>query len=100
MRASPNNDDIWLDVEYLGSSSFPVGTIVTTTKANLLAANAAVASDSSTWNGGGSGAGWTPFKLVATLSSPQPGMAGYLHARARAAKPATTYYVDPQIALG
>jgi hypothetical protein len=48
--ALPNNDDIWLEVEYLGSSSSPLGTIVTTTKANVLAANAAVASDSSTWN--------------------------------------------------
>jgi hypothetical protein len=46
----PNNDDIWLEVEYLGSAASPLGTIVTTTKANLLAANAAVAADSSTWN--------------------------------------------------
>ena len=81
--ALPNNDDIWMDVEYLGSSASPLGTIVNTTKANLLAANAAVASDGSTWNGGGSGAGWSPFKLVATLSSPQPGMAGYIHVRVR-----------------
>jgi hypothetical protein len=95
----PNNDDIWLEVEYLGSAASPLGTIVTTTKANLLAANAAVTSDGSTWNGGGSGAGWTPFKLVATLSSPQPGLAGYLHARVRAAKPSTTYYFDPKISL-
>jgi hypothetical protein len=46
----PFNDDIWLEVEYLGSPSTPLGTIVTTTKTNLLAANAAVASDSSTWD--------------------------------------------------
>jgi hypothetical protein len=97
--ALPFNDDIWLEVEYLSASGSPLGTIVTTTKASVLAANAAVASDSSTWNGGGSGAGWTPFKLVATLSSPQPGLAGYLHARVRAAKPSTTYYLDPQIVL-
>jgi hypothetical protein len=97
--ALPNNDDIWLEVEYLGSSTFPLGTIVTTTKSNVLAANAAVASDSSTWNGGGSGAGWTPFKLTITLSSPQPGMAGYLHARVRAAKPSTTFYIDPKVVL-
>jgi hypothetical protein len=97
--ALPNNDDIWLEVEYLGSSASPLGTIVTTTKANLLAANAAVASDSSTWNGGGSGAGWSPFKLVAVLSSPQPAMAGYLHARVRAAKASTTLYIDPLIVL-
>jgi hypothetical protein len=95
----PNNDDIWLEVEYLGSSSFPIGTIVTTTKSHLLAANAAVASDGSTWNGGGSGAGWSPFKLVAVLSSPQPGLAGYIHARIRTAKPSTTYYLDPLIVL-
>jgi hypothetical protein len=97
--ALPNNDDIWLEVEYLGSSATPLGTIVTTTKASVLAANAAVASDSSSWNGGGSGAGWSPFKLVATLSSPQPAMAGYLHARVRAAKASTTWYIDPQITL-
>jgi hypothetical protein len=95
----PNNDDIWMEVEYLGSSASPLGTVITTTKANLLAANAAVASDGSTWNGGGSGAGWLPFKLLAVLSSPQPGMAGYLHARVRAAKPSTTWYIDPQITL-
>jgi hypothetical protein len=97
--ALPNNDDIWMELEYLGSSSFPIGTIVTTTKATLLSANAAVSSDGSTWNGGGSGAGWSPFKLTTTLSSPQPGMAGYLYARVRAAKPSTTYYLDPKIVL-
>jgi hypothetical protein len=42
---------------------------------------------------------FTPFKLTATLSAPQPGMAGYLHARVRAAKPSSTFYIDPQITL-
>lgn len=97
--AVPFNDDIWLEVGYLGSSATPLGTIVTTTKASVLAANAAVASDSSSWNGGGSGAGWSPFKLVATLSSPQPGLAGYIDVRVRAAKASTTYYIDPKIEL-
>jgi hypothetical protein len=97
--ALPNNDDIWLEVEYLGSALFPLGTIVNTTKANVLTANAAVASDGSTWNGGGSGTGWLPFKLVATLAAPQPGMAGVIEARVRAAKPSTTYYLDPQPVL-
>jgi hypothetical protein len=97
--ALPNNDDIWMEVEYLGSSGSPLGTIGTTTKASLLAANAAVASDSSSWNGGGSGAGWSPFKLTTTLSSPQPGMAGYIEARVRTAKASTTYYLDPMPVL-
>jgi hypothetical protein len=97
--ALPTNDDLWLEIEYLGSSAPPLGSIVTTTKANLLAIGAAVAADSSSWNGGGSGAGWSPFKLVATLSSPQPGMAGHIEARVRAAKAAATYYIDPQPVL-
>lgn len=95
----PNNDDIWMDVEYLGSSATPLGTIVNTTLANLLSADAPVASDASVWNGGGSGAGWSPFKLTKTLSSPQPGMAGYIHVRVRAAKPSTTFYIDPTVVL-
>ncbi len=96
----PNNDDIWIEVEYLGSSATPLGTIVNTTKASLLAANAVVASDgSSSWNGGGSGVGWSPFKLTTTLSSPQPGMAGYVEVRVRAGKASTTYYLDPKIVL-
>lgn len=97
--ALPFNDDIWIEVEYLGSSATPMGTIVTTTKANLFATNAAVSSDGSSWNGGGSGAGWLPFKLTTTLSSPQPGMAGYMNVRIRAAKASTTYYIDPKIEL-
>lgn len=97
--AVPNNDDLWLEVEYLGSSATPLGSIVTTTKASLLAANAAISADGSSWNGGGSGAGWSPFKLVATLSSPQPGMVGYIDVRVRAAKASTTYYLDPKIEL-
>jgi hypothetical protein len=90
----PNNDDIWLEVEYLGSASTPLGTIVTTTKSNFLATGTAVASDSSTWGGG-----TTPFKLTTTLSSPQPGQAGYIHARVRVGKASATYYIDPQIYL-
>jgi hypothetical protein len=39
------------------------------------------------------------FKLEATLSSPQPGLAGYLEARARAARASTTYYLDPRPVL-
>jgi hypothetical protein len=97
--ALPNNDDIWMEVEYLGSSASPLGTIVNTTKANLLAANAAVASDSSTWNGGGSGAGWSPFKLTATLTSPQPGTAGLIYVRPSIAKPSTAFYLDPNPVL-
>lgn len=97
--AVPNNDDIWITVVYLGSSLTPAGSFARTNKANILAVGTPLASDVSVWNGGGSGAGWSPFKLTTTLSSPQPGMAGYIHVRVRAAKPSTTFYIDPQIVL-
>lgn len=95
----PNNDEIWMDVEYLGTSGSPLGITATTGKANVLSTAAAVASDGSTWNGGGSGAGWSPFKLTVTLSAPQPQFAGYLTVRVKAAKVSTTYYIDPLITL-
>jgi len=62
--ALPNNDDIWLETEYLGTSTDPKGTIVTTTKSNVLASNAAVASDSSVW---ATPAPWSPADLGADL---------------------------------
>jgi hypothetical protein len=95
----PNNDELWMDVQYLGSSGSPIASFKTTCKSHPLAAAAAVSSDGSTWNGGGSGAGWSPFKLVATLTSPQPQMKGFVYINVRAAKANTTYYIDPLPAL-
>jgi hypothetical protein len=46
-----------------------------------------------------SGGVWTPFKLVVTLTSPQPQMKGYIYINVRAAKASTTYYLDPKVAL-
>jgi hypothetical protein len=95
----PLNDEIWMDVQYLGSSGSPIASFKSSCKSHPLAAGAAVSSDGSTWNGGGSGAGWTPFKLVATLTSPQPQMKGFIYITVRAAKPSATYYIDALPAL-
>jgi hypothetical protein len=92
----PNNDDIWIDVCYLGSASSTLGSIKNSTKATLLSANAALTFDGSTWGGGGSGAGWSPFKIVATLTSPNIAQAGSIYVVIKAAKPSTTFYIDPQ----
>ena len=47
----PNNDDIWFDVEYLGSGSSPQATFATVTKASAFASNAALTADStSAWD--------------------------------------------------
>lgn len=92
----PNNDEIFIDIEYLGDANSPLGTIVTTAKADLIAVAAAVSSDSSTWNGGGSGAGWSPFKLSKTFT---PAQKGPISVSVRAGKASTTYYIDPMIVL-
>ena len=50
MAALPNNDGIWIDAYYLGTAAAPLGVFATETKANVLAANAAVAADTSAWD--------------------------------------------------
>jgi hypothetical protein len=89
--AVPNNDDIWIEAEYLGASGSPLGSYINSSKANILAAGSAVASDASTWGGS-----TTPFKMSVTLSSPQPAQAGPINVRVFCAKLSTTFYIDPQ----
>ena len=92
--ALPTTDDIWFEVGYIPPSTAPRGAVAKSTKANIWNTEVApVAADSSAWGGGASGAGWLPFKLVATVPS---GVAGYFITRVCVAKPSATYYVDPQ----
>jgi hypothetical protein len=93
--AVPNNDDIWIEVGYMGSASSPVRSLVSTAKADVLAAGVGVTSDSSTWGGS-----TTKFKLVATLSSPQPAKAGLMYVIVKCAAASSTFYIDPLVVLG
>lgn len=88
----PNNDDVWIEVEYLGSSATPQGSFKTTTKADNLASAATTnnSSDASTWGGSGAGNG---FKIV--VPSFTPAMAGPMNITIKVAKASTTYYIDP-----
>lgn len=92
----PKDDEIWFDAEYLGSASSPQGSFQTTTKANNLAASAAVnnSADGSTWGGSGAGNG---FKIVSPSFTPQ--QKGYIYVYVKAAKVSSTYYIDPLIKL-
>lgn len=89
----PNNDDIWVEVEYLGSAASPLGTFITTTKASNVAASTTTnnSSDASTWGGGGAGNG---FKIV--VPSFTPGMKGPINITIKVAKASSTYYIDPK----
>jgi hypothetical protein len=90
----PASDEVWLEVEYQSDVSSTLGKIVSTSKANVLATGVAGTSDSSTWAGG-----TAAFKLVATLSSPQPQRPGLIHVRPKIGKPIATVYLDPQVEL-
>ncbi len=48
--AAPNNDDIWFDVSYFGTSSSVVGTRATASKATLLTTNSAWSADTTDWS--------------------------------------------------
>jgi hypothetical protein len=89
--AVPNDDDIWVEVEYLGDASSPQGSFVNDGKADLLAAAAGQASSSETWGGS-----TTKFKLNVTFT---PQLKGWLYCRVKVGKASTTVYIDPLVVL-
>lgn len=89
--AVPNDDDVWLDVEYLGSSSSPLGSFVNDGKASLLTTAAGQTSSSATWGGS-----TTKFKLDVTFTAQQK---GWIYARVKCAKASSTFYIDPLVTL-
>lgn len=154
--ALPNNDDVWMDAEYLGSGTTLLGSYGLESKASALATGSALTADPgpSAWdtaasaranstlyslgaimkvasNSGriffctvsGTSAASEPgglataidggtvvdgaatwragvrFKLALTLSSPQPGMVGYIYAYPKIAKQSFTVFLDPLITL-
>jgi hypothetical protein len=89
--AVPNDDDVWLDVEYLGDASSPQASFVNDGKANLLASAAGQTSSSATWGGS-----TTKFKLAVTFT---PQQKGWIYARVKCAKASSTFYIDPLVTL-
>lgn len=92
--AVPNNDDIWMEVGYLGSAATPIQSLVTASKADNLAAGAALTTDASAWGGS-----TTKFKISCTLSGPQPAQKGTMYIYVKAAKTSSTFYIDPLAVL-
>jgi hypothetical protein len=87
----PNDDELWLDAEFLGATGSPQASFVNDGKADILATGAAQTSSSETW--GGSTAS---FKLSVTFT---PQQKGWIFLRVKAAKASTTFYVDPKVTL-
>jgi hypothetical protein len=48
--ALPNNDDVWFDVEYMGSAASPQGSFRTGTKSDFLATGTALSASTQAWD--------------------------------------------------
>lgn len=89
--AIPNDDEAWLEVEYLGSSGSPQASFVNDSKSDILASGAAQTSSSESW--GGSTAS---FKLNVSFT---PQQKGWIFVRVKIAKASSTFYIDPKVTL-
>jgi hypothetical protein len=93
--ATLTNDDIVLDLEYLGSSGSPLGSIVTTAIATRLTTPASLPTSIKTWNASPA----TPVKQYLQVTF-TPQMAGLVVARVQLRKAgAIVVYVDPLITI-
>jgi len=83
--------ECWLEVEYLGDASSPMGSFVNDGKADLIATAANQTTSTETW--GGSTA---KFKLAVTFTAQQK---GWIYGRVKIGKASSTTYIDPLITL-
>lgn len=86
------DDEVWLEVMYLGTSGFPLGGWISDAKANVLATAANQADSSETWTTTGLA---SPVKQALSVTF-TPQEKGYIHWRVVMAKASKTCYVDPK----
>jgi hypothetical protein len=86
--AVPLNDEIWIEVRYLGDASSPQGSFAHTTKADSLATGANTTASAESWGGS-----TTAFKMAATFTPAQKGAIAIV---VKAAKVSSTFYIDPE----
>lgn len=84
--------EIWLEIDYLGSSASPIGTPASDKRATVLTTPANQAASSATWTTTGM---TNPNKQALEVTF-TPNMKGFLYARVCIAKPSYTVYVDPK----
>lgn len=85
------DDEIWLEVQYLGTSGFPLGAFANDSKADVLAAAADQTASSATWTTTGM-ANPNKQKLAVTFTPQEKGVAIVTVCMAKASY---TAYVDP-----
>lgn len=83
--------EVWVEIEYLGTSGFPISSFIDDAAADLLATAANQASSSVAWTTTGLGSP-VKQKLEVTFT---PQLKGPVIARVCVARPSLTLYVDP-----
>lgn len=89
------DDEIWLEVNYFGTSGTPLGSFVSDRKSTILSSAADQASSSETWTTTGL---TTPVKQKLSVSF-TPQLKGVCLARIVMAKASKTVYVDPVVTI-
>ena len=87
--------EIWLEVQYLGTSGAPLGSFISDAKADILATAADQSASSETWTTTGMSNPNTQ-KLSVTFT---PQEKGYIQAKVYLAKASKTVYVDPKLTV-
>jgi hypothetical protein len=88
-----NDDEIWMELEYLGTSGVPQGVHINDRKTEILAAGSAQTTSSVTWNNM-----TTPTKQKLSITF-NPVKKGYYTCKVCLAKASTTVYVNPQLII-
>lgn len=89
------NADIWVEVEYLGSGSTPIASVVSAGLADVLATGTNLTTSTDTWTTTGLG---SPVKQKISVTF-TPGMTGPVRLVVKLARASTTVYVDPLITI-
>jgi hypothetical protein len=89
------DDEVWIEVMYLGTSGFPIGTIVSDAASSFLATPADQATSTETWTTTGM---TTPVKQQLSVTF-TPNEVGYIHATVKMAKASKTIYVCPKLSV-
>lgn len=87
--------EAWIDVDYLGTSGFPLGASISDKRATVLTTPANQTSSSVAWTTTGL---TTPVKQKLSVTF-TPQEVGFIYATVRLAKASTTVYVDPEITV-
>lgn len=95
------DNEFWVEWLYQGSSTSPLGTVLSTANSNPVAAGTTLATSSATWTGatgtGPNGSStWNTLKVSSTFTPEQKGV---VTAVVHLAKPLFTVYVDPLITI-